>query len=51
MIPAIVRLVQNKGVQEAVKKYGKKAVDEAKKHINDMKTKPSPGQQKNKSCY
>ena len=46
MLPAVVRLVQNKGVQEAVKKYGKKAVDEAKKHINDMKTKPSPGQQK-----
>lgn len=46
MLPAVIRLIQNKGVQEAVKKYGKKAVDEAKKHINDMKTKPSPGQKK-----
>jgi hypothetical protein len=46
MLPAVIRLIQNKGVQEAIKKYGKKAVDEAKKHINDMKTKPSPGQKK-----
>ena len=46
MIPAVIRLIQSKGVREAIKKYGKKAVDEAKKHIDDMKTKPSPGQKK-----
>jgi hypothetical protein len=45
--PAIIlRFVSSKGVREAVKKYGKKAVDEAKKHIDDFKTKPTPGQQK-----
>jgi hypothetical protein len=45
--PAIIlRFLSSKGVREAVKKYGKKAVDEAKKHIDDFKTKPTPGQQK-----
>jgi hypothetical protein len=45
-VAAVARLIASKGVREAVKKYGKKAVDEAKKHVDDFKTKPTPGQKK-----
>jgi hypothetical protein len=43
-IPVIARLIASKGVREAIKKYGKPAVDEARKHMKDMKTKPTTGQ-------
>lgn len=46
MLPAIVRLIMSKGAQEAIKKYGTKAVREAQKHIKDLTTKPTPGQKK-----
>ena len=45
-VAVVARLIASKGVREAVKKYGKKAVDEAKKHFDDFKTKPTPGQKK-----
>lgn len=46
-IPAIVavaRLIASSGVPAAIKKYGVKAVNEAKKHMKDMTTKPSKEQ-------
>jgi hypothetical protein len=45
-IAAVARLIASSGVPAAVKKYGKKAVDEAKKHMKDMTTKASDGQKK-----
>lgn len=45
-IPAIASFVARNGVTKAVKKYGKKAVDEARKHMKDMKTPRTPGQKK-----
>ncbi len=48
-LPAIVtvaRFIASSGVPAAIKKYGAKAVNEAKKHLKDMTTKPSPGQKK-----
>jgi hypothetical protein len=45
-ISAINSFIARKGIQEAVKKYGKKAVDEARKHMKDMKTKKTSGQKK-----
>ena len=45
-IPAIVRLIMSKGVQEATKKYGAAAVREARKHIDDLMKKPTAGQKK-----
>lgn len=45
-VAAVARLIASKGVREAIKKYGKKAVDEAKKHVDDFKNKPTPGQKK-----
>ena len=48
-IPAIVavaRLIASSGVPAAIKKYGVKAVNEAKKHMKDMTTKASEGQKK-----
>tara|TARA_R110000823_G_C15616373_1_gene467071 strand:- start:51 stop:485 length:435 start_codon:yes stop_codon:yes gene_type:complete len=48
-IPAIVavaRLIASSGVPAAIKKYGVKAVNEAKKHMKDMTTKASDGQKK-----
>jgi len=41
----VVRLLkEGKSVASLVKKYGKKAVDEAKKHIKDLTTKRTAGQ-------
>jgi hypothetical protein len=46
LVMAAARLLASKGVREAVKKYGKKIVDEARRHVKDLKTKPTPGQEK-----
>ena len=40
----IARFVAKKGIKEAVKKYGKKAVTEVQKNAKDMVTKPTAGQ-------
>lgn len=45
-IPAVASFIARNGVTKAVQKYGKKAVDEARKHMKDMKTKKTPGQKK-----
>ena len=45
-IPAIASFIARNGVTKAVKKYGKKAVDEARKHAKDLTTKKTPGQKK-----
>ena len=45
-INAIIRLIMSKGVQEAIKKHGSAAVKEARKHMDDLMTKPKPGQDK-----
>ena len=47
---AIARFIAQKGMKEAIKKFGKKAVDEARKHGKDMVTKPTPGQSKVKKA-
>ena len=46
LVMAAARLLASKGAREAIKKYGKKIVDEARKHANDLTTKPTPGQKK-----
>tara|TARA_R110001592_G_C12877035_1_gene724348 strand:- start:110 stop:571 length:462 start_codon:yes stop_codon:yes gene_type:complete len=43
-IAAVARLLASKGAIEATKKYGAKAVAEAKKHLRDVTTKPTKGQ-------
>ena len=45
-IMTVARFIASKGVTQAIKKYGKKAVDEASKHVKDLTTKPTPGQKK-----
>jgi len=45
-IATVARFIASSGVPAAIKKYGVKAVNEAKKHLKDMTTKPSPGQKK-----
>ena len=45
-IAAVARLIASSGVPAAIKKYGVKAVNEAKKHMKDMTTKASEGQKK-----
>lgn len=45
-IAAVARLIASSGVPAAIKKYGAKAVNEAKKHLKDMTTKPTSGQKK-----
>lgn len=45
-ILTVARFIASKGVTQAIKKYGKKAVDEARKHVKDVTTKPTPGQKK-----
>ena len=42
-VMAVARFITKKGIQLAVKKYGKKAVQEARKHAKDMTTKPKDG--------
>ena len=39
----IARFIAKKGMKEAVKKYGKKAVTEVQKNAKDMVTKPTAG--------
>ena len=43
-VPAVASFIARNGVTKAVKKYGQKAVDEARKHMKDMKTKKTKGQ-------
>jgi len=45
-IPTIASFIARNGVTKAIKKYGKKAVDEARKHAKDLTTKKTPGQKK-----
>ena len=52
-VMVVARFIASKGVTQAIKKYGKKAVDkarpyvqEARRHVEDLKTKPTPGQEK-----
>ena len=45
-VATVARFIASSGVPAAIKKYGVKAVNEAKKHLKDMTTKPSPGQKK-----
>ena len=47
---AILSFIGRQGVTQAVKKFGKKAVDEARKHGKDMVTKPTSGQAKVKKA-
>ena len=44
-ISTIIRLIMSKGVQEAIKKHGSAAVKEARKHMDDLMSKPTKGQQ------
>ena len=45
-IPAILQFLGRQGLKQAIKKYGKRAVEEARKHGRDMVTKPTAGQKK-----
>ena len=45
-VMVVARFIAQKGITQAIKKYGKKAVDEARKHVKDVTTKPTPGQKK-----
>ena len=45
-VAVVARLIASSGVPAAIKKYGVKAVNEAKKHLKDMTTKPTSGQKK-----
>ena len=45
-IATVARFIASSGVPAAIKKYGVKAVNEAKKHLKDMTTKPTSGQKK-----
>jgi geranylgeranyl pyrophosphate synthase len=38
------KMIKDSGAAAAIKKYGKEVVDEAKKHIKDIKTKKTVGQ-------
>ena len=43
-IPTVASFIARHGATKAVKKYGRKAVTEARKHMKDMTTKKSKGQ-------
>ena len=43
-VAAVIAFIAAKGVTKAIQKYGSKLVNEAKKHMKDMKTKPTAGQ-------
>ena len=43
---AILSFIARQGAKQAIKKFGQKAVNEARKHGRDMVTKPNPGQKK-----
>jgi hypothetical protein len=45
-VATVARFIASSGVPAAIKKYGAKAVNEAKKHLKDMTTKPTSGQKK-----
>ena len=45
-IATVARFIASSGVPAAIKKYGVKAVNEAKKHLKDVTTKPTSGQKK-----
>ena len=43
---AILSFIARQGAKQAIKKFGQKAVNEARKHGRDMVTKPTAGQKK-----
>jgi len=45
-VMTIARFIASKGITQAIKKYGSKAANEAKKHVKDLTTKPTAGQKK-----
>jgi type II secretory pathway component GspD/PulD (secretin) len=45
-VAAVLSFIARQGVKQAIKKFGRKAVDEARKHGRDMVTKPTAGQKK-----
>ena len=49
-VPAVAAFISRQGVTKAVKKYGQKAVDEARKHMKDIKTKKTQGQAKSEKA-
>ena len=49
-VSTVARYLAKNGVTKAIKKYGKKAVNEATKHAKDVTTKRSPGQKKVKKA-
>jgi hypothetical protein len=44
--PTVAAFITRNGVTKAIKKYGQRAVDEARKHMKDVTTKKTPGQKK-----
>ena len=44
-VATVARFLASKGSREAIKRFGKKAVDEAKRHLKDVTTKKNPRQQ------
>ena len=44
--PTVAAFISRNGVTKAIKKYGRKAVDEARKHVKDVTTKKTAGQKK-----
>jgi len=48
-LAAAARFIAKKGMAAAIKKFGKKTVNEAKKHVKDVVTKPTVGQEGTKA--
>jgi len=48
-LAAAARFIAKKGIAAAIKKFGKKTVNEAKKHVKDVVTKPTAGQEGTKA--
>lgn len=46
----VARYIAKKGLKAAVKKYTKKSINEAKKHAQDMASKPNTGQKQVKAA-
>ena len=44
-VATVARFLASKGSREAIKRFGKEAVDKAKKHLEDVTTKKNPRQQ------
>ena len=43
-VMTVARYIAKQGITKAIKKYGKKSVNQAKKHVKDVTTKPTAGQ-------